>query len=778
MDTTTEATPTTGAPARLVLGVGAFGVIWIVLHAVGILDPDASATFVVFGAVAVVGTFVGLRMNRPHPAWPWIVFLVAFAIFMVGGLARVLLGTLGDLSVERSLVPDLITLPGYAVLTVGAVGVARTGRTTRSSDLDAVIDGAIAALAVLILAWAFLITPGLADKDVPAGVRLLLSAYPPASVFVLAVGARVAFTAVRRPPMALRLVLIAVFALLVGDVLYMLVDAGMVDVPTNVLDVPYVCAFLLVTCGVLHPSVRLIGQAAPPADQVPRPSRLVFVALALVIPALVLLSSVAQAQADRYVIVALVIVMTILASWRMLRALQQDARSQARLVHQATHDELTGLPNRAFLQDHVGRQLADPTGASSPLAVVMLDLDRFKLVNDTMGHSLGDELLVAVAERLGRNVRASDLVGRTGGDEFVIVVHDVHDEAHAVEAAERMRLALHTPFVVRGAEIPVAASLGVALSGTEQDDVHPEAMLRDADTAMYQAKERGGDTVVCFDDSMRARVAQRLTIERELRQALARNQLEVYYQPKVRLADRRVVGMEALLRWHHPELGPIPPDQFIPIAEDTGMIVEIGAWVLDQACAQLAVIAAELARPELMSVSVNLSVRQLRDGGIIDHVARALLHHDIAPTSLCLELTESMLMADVEHLSAHLGSLRSLGVKIAIDDFGTGYSSLAYLRRLPIDEVKIDRSFVWDLDGGGPGASMVSAIVAIAGSLGISTVAEGVESETQVSQLEELGCEEGQGYLFARPVPAKNLAATLRDLGSASPPKLRAVSHG
>ena len=320
------------------------------------------------------------------------------------------------------------------------------------------------------------------------------------------------------------------------------------------------------------------------------------------------------------------------------------------------------------------------------------------------------------------------------------------------------------------------SSVGLSVHASGSDGLPSEGLLRDADAAMYQAKAKGGDVVVVFDASMRERVASRLLLERELRLALERNQLTVHYQPKLRLSDRRVVGMEALLRWTHPTLGSVSPADFIPIAEDTGMIVEIGAWVVDQACAQLRRLHDLMAQPEMMSVSVNLSVRQLRDDSMIDHVARALLRHRIPASSLCLELTESMLMNDVDTISGHLAALRACGVKISIDDFGTGYSSLAYLRRLPVDEVKIDRTFVAALDREGPGASMVAAVVAIANSLEITTVAEGVETEDEAEALTELGCVEAQGFLFSPAVPPDGLVDVVRRIGSASGPRLRSVS--
>jgi diguanylate cyclase (GGDEF)-like protein len=780
MDVTDEhgAAPTRRPSARMSLVVGVVGIVWVLLHAVGLLDEGSTITFGLLGLTAAVATAVGVHRWKPEPRWPWITLLVAEVLALAGGGLRMMIGTLGDLTSSRSVLPDVLSLPAYLVLAVSLAGLARSALPRHEERVNAIIDAVIASLALLTLAWVYLMTPALSQAHAPLTVRLLLAAYPPASMFVAAMSVQLLFSSSKRPPVAFRLVMACMFGLLAGDVIYMLVDVGIAEIPQTLVDVPYALAYVALAAAVLHPSIRRVADPVTTGEAVPSRGRLVFVAAALCVPVVVLLfpAETLATNSERVIVGLIVLLLTVMASWRMFRALQQHARSQARLAHQATHDELTGLPNRLFLQEHLGRVLGQQRGESSPVAVLFLDIDRFKLVNDTMGHSTGDDLLVAVAERLQRNVRSTDLVGRIGGDEFAVIVHGVRDEPHAMEAAERTRLALHTPFTVRGAEIPVSASVGVALYQPEGGIAQAEAMLRDADTAMYQAKDRGGDTVVCFDGSMRERVAERLFLERELRQALARNQLSVHYQPKVRLSDQRVVGMEALLRWTHPTLGFVPPDEFIPIAEDTGMIVDLGAWVLDQACAELARVAAELARPDQMSVSVNLSVRQLRDGSMIDHVARALLRHGIAPGALCLELTESMLMADVDHLTRHLAALRNCGVRISIDDFGTGYSSLAYLRRLPIDEVKIDRSFVWDLDDEGPGASMVSAVVAIAGSLDIATCAEGVETQAQLDQLTELGCAEGQGYLFSRPVPAEQLLDVLRELGCASPPRLRAVS--
>jgi diguanylate cyclase (GGDEF)-like protein len=407
------------------------------------------------------------------------------------------------------------------------------------------------------------------------------------------------------------------------------------------------------------------------------------------------------------------------------------------------------------------------------MTLLHVDIDRFKLVNDSMGHGVGDDLLVAVAERLSQRVRPGDLVGRLGGDEFVIVVAGLPDEDSALDFGERTRLMFKQAYNVRDTEITVTASVGIAHQPARVGVA--EELIRDADTAVNHAKSRGGDDVVIFDTSMRERVAERLHLERELRTALARDELLLHFQPKLRLSDHKVVGLEALLRWQHPELGTVRPDKFIAIAEDTGMIVEIGAWVIEQACAELARLRAAFRGASDICMSVNVSARQLRSDTLMDTIAQALLRHRVPPEALCLELTESILMENLDLVSGQLDAIRECGTRISIDDFGTGYSSLAYLSKLSVDELKIDRSFVKELGEDQSAASLIQAVVFIASSLGITSVAEGVETPEQAQLVGDLGCTEVQGFLFARPLPPGELDIKLIELGLAPAKHLRAV---
>jgi EAL domain-containing protein (putative c-di-GMP-specific phosphodiesterase class I) len=367
-------------------------------------------------------------------------------------------------------------------------------------------------------------------------------------------------------------------------------------------------------------------------------------------------------------------------------------------------------------------------------------------------------------------------VARIGGDEFVVVVSELRSEREALEVADRTRRQFSQPFEVRDSEIASSVSIGVAVADGTDPAVDGEAMVRDADTAMYQAKEAGRDGVAVFDGSMRDRASRRLALERDLHHAVDRRELTVHYQPIVELTTGRITGFEALLRWDHPMWGQIPPLSFIPVAEDTGLIVEIGAWVLREALRQLAEWRHDLRGGNKLSMAVNLSARQLRDDRVVERVRRAIVDAGIPPESVTLELTESTLMENPATAAELLTQLKALGVSIAIDDFGTGYSSLAYLRRFPVDCVKIDRAFVDDLDRDDTAEeTLIAAIVAMAGALSVETIAEGVETEAQHQRLRALGCDEAQGYLFSRPAAADQIPDIVARLNATAPSHLSAV---
>jgi diguanylate cyclase (GGDEF)-like protein len=428
------------------------------------------------------------------------------------------------------------------------------------------------------------------------------------------------------------------------------------------------------------------------------------------------------------------------------------------LTHQATHDHLTGLPNRAFVLEGLHHSLARTDTADAVVAVAFLDLDRFKLVNDSHGHAAGDQLLVTLGERLRQRVRARETVARFGGDEFVIVCDPLEENAHAL--AERLAGALVEPFDYEGHEIYLSGSVGLSLSGLGQS---AETLLAEADAAMYRAKELGRAGFVVFDEEMRDQARARLATEASLHRALEREEFVVHYQPLLSLSDGVVTGAEALLRWRHPERGLLAPDQFLDTAEETGLIVPIGDWVLRAACTQAATWCQTYPAGRAPIVSVNLSVAQLAEPGLVAQVARILGETRLEPSQLCIELTESMLIDDPAAAGGVLRGLKDLGVALSMDDFGTGYSSLSYLHHYPVDQLKIDRSFVALLNDQSVDQAIVRSIIELAHALDIEVVAEGVETLHQLATLRGLGCDLAQGYYIGRPEHPDKLDPGLDD---------------
>jgi diguanylate cyclase (GGDEF)-like protein/PAS domain S-box-containing protein len=434
-------------------------------------------------------------------------------------------------------------------------------------------------------------------------------------------------------------------------------------------------------------------------------------------------------------------------------------RTEEQLVYQALHDALTGLPNRALLMDRLGLALRRGHRRSATRVVVFfLDLDHFKVVNDGLGHTAGDELLVGVARRLVASVREQDTVARLGGDEFVVLLEEVHGAGEATLVVERVLEGLLHPFEVAGQEVFTSASIGITLSGAH---ARPEDLLRDADTAMYRAKAGGRGRYEIFDPEMQAQAAARLRMEGELRRALEREEFRVAYQPIVSLETGVPIGFEALVRWEHPERGRILPGEFISLAEETGLIVPLGSWVLREACRQLRAWQTELPGWSGLLMSVNLSPRQFARADLVRQVDEVLRELSLPPGTLQLELTESLLMEDAEAAVAVLAALESRGVRLAIDDFGTGYSSLSYLQRFPISTLKIDRSFVAGMEAGSSQSKLVRTMVGLARSLGMGVVAEGVETEEQLRVLKRLGCERGQGFLFSHALSSDEVVPLL-----------------
>lgn len=443
------------------------------------------------------------------------------------------------------------------------------------------------------------------------------------------------------------------------------------------------------------------------------------------------------------------------------RRLLERERVEQELRHASRHDPLTRLPNRAYFTERLSRAVQRARRDPAELfAVLFLDLDHFKVVNDSVGHQAGDELLVAVARRLEQCLRGEDMVARLGGDEFALLLEHVRDAGDAAHVAERILATLAMPINVGGYELFTSASIGIVLSSSAHEQ--PEHLLRSADMAMYRAKVGGRGRFELFDPAMHAAALVRLQLETDLHRAAERGEFLVHYQPIVCLITGRVSGVEALVRWRHPERGLVPPAEFVPAAEETGLIIPLGRWVLEEACRQVRSLQEIRREGPPLTLAVNLSGKQLTQADLVEQVARILEAERLAPSCLKLEITESVIIEKTELVTRVLAEIKRLGVQVQLDDFGTGYSSLGYLHRLPLDALKVDRSFINNMELAERPAQLVQTILTMSRNLGLEAIAEGVTTAGQLRRLRELGCHYAQGYLFSAPLDAVSLAMLLK----------------
>lgn len=741
-----------------------------VVYGAGVLGE---AVYPLMLAGSCISVLVGVRCNRPVVRWYWWAFISSLLLWASAGAVRENVDATGVLDSSRSFLPDVFALPAYIVLAVALSGLLRAQRSGRS-DRGAWLDSAVVALAALLLAWIFALGPQLSTRDPWLPAAIAIAIYPPMSALLVAISCRLAFGVSPRSA-SHQMVFVGTVFLLIGDIAFAMEEVGALSVG-RIFELPFLVAAALLGGAALHPSMRHLSRPMARRTGLLTRTRIATLAVALVLPSLIVAVLPRSSTAARVFLGAILIGLAVTATLRLVFTLRDQSRFEARLVYQATHDELTGLPNRTRALTHIEECLRRTGGAApSSLAVMFADVDEFKLVNDSMGHAIGDELLIAAATRLTDTVREHDFVARISGDEFLIVCHGV-DESTARTIAQRVRFAFNQPFELSSGRVYATTSIGVAMN---DGDTTAAGIVRDADTAMYRSKFTGRDSITFFDVAMRERVERRVALEQMLRVALERGEIVAHYQPIVALPAGQVEGFEVLARWHHAD-GRIHPVEFVPIAEESGLIVPLGATILDQACRQLAIWRRDLPGAEHAYVSVNLSPRQIFESDIVDTIAEALERWRLPGSALWLEITESVMLEDTVETQAVLHALRQLGVSLSMDDFGTGFSSLSYLKKYPVSRVKIDKIFVDGLDEADADDSIVAAIIAMATALGLTTIAEGVERGSQASRLFQLGCTGAQGHYFAEALDPGDVPGVVLPLGftpRARQPERRADDH-
>ncbi len=730
----------------------------IILVLVAVFAQEPKVQEGAFGALLLMfsATIVlAVKRFRPRKSWPFFALLGSGVLFASEMSLRAIWGV--GLYVRfgfHSVLVNGLAIGGYILLILAVKEYATGGtKSNRSANVDLLLDGTMAALMVLAVIWLFIINPTFTGRQIGVWNKFLLALYPMMSLVMIVVLIRIVFSEHRSQGQAYWYFLISMIFLFSGDMLTLAVTAY--DVPISLPDAfsPYVITTVLASFGVMHPSMTLLVDSVPERSRSTyRGSQIVLISVALVMPAVLAWGNVGEGFTNHVAWFVIDLSLVFVAVLRFRRALSYARKTENYLREVANRDELTGLPNRRYLIDVLEGTLKS-LKVGEYLLVAFIDIDQFKLVNDSYGHGVGDELLRALGSRLKVNAPAGAQVGRLGGDEFVVIFRPEENFKMIEKRSRTLQTLLNEPVDLGVTQLFVTGSIG--LSVVDRDStLDPEEILQGADIAMYVAKARGRNAAVLYERSMQEGVSRRLALKNELRKAISNDELSLAYQPIVSLSKRAVIGAEALMRWDNAVFGEVSPLEFIPLAEETGLIQELGRWAMSTGFQQRAIWRSKALFNADFYVSINLSALQLLDDSIVEMIRSSLSTHSLSGVGITVEVTESMVMKNIEQGKSALRKIRDMGVRIAVDDFGTAYSSLSYLRDISLDILKIDKSFIDAIEGDGSEAniSIVAAILAMAHALDMTVIAEGVESKSQLEKLDLLGCDLIQGFYFSRPI--------------------------
>ena len=706
------------------------------------------------GLCSVILLLTGAKVNKATPRAPWMWFAAGLTSFLTADVIYYLLELTSSDGTPFPSIADPFYLGMYPLMIVGLTKMVRAVRPggTRA-DAATFIDAAVVGIAMFGALWVLFVDTVFETATNTTAALLTQLAYPVMDVALLAVAARLAVTLhLKHPPFAL--ILASLGSLAIADTAYGIYNANGAFQTGTFIDAFWLAFYVLLAAAALHPDVRSPGQAPESVNKLTGRQLAIMFFATLGVP---LIDLIWGTQADRVVTIitsALLFLLILIRVFSLMRVIQA---SQDRLRFDAGHDSLTGLANRTLFSERTAGALEHN---DEGVSVLFVDLDDFKNVNDSLGHAAGDALLAEVAERLQACVTSEDTVARFGGDEFAVLLENTPNRRDVAAVARKALEALNDPIDLGARTVRASASIGIATYDDHTKDV--ESLMRNADVAMYLSKARGKGRFEFFESQMHEEAMERLDLKADLQKAIEENQFILHYQPIFDLDSGDVTLVEALIRWKHPTRGLIMPDRFIPLAEESGLIVKIGDWVMQEACMQ----AAQWHRIDGCSeigITVNLSMRQLQDIQLINTLTRALKDSGLDARHLVLEITESMLALDPDRSAEILAQLKTIGVKLALDDFGTGYSSLSYLRSFPVDSIKIDRSFISELHRSSTSTALIDAVVNLAKALGAYTVAEGIEYSDQAALLHKLGCDRGQGFYFCRPLTSAALTTLLKE---------------